>query len=83
MPVDDGADIKIVGQIDPEPLAGVEDQPLTAGTDKAKDGCGASIDIEGPGRGGEADRRRPLRKGDAGHLCRANGGGACGKKAAS
>ena len=52
MPVDDGADVEIVGQVDPEPLAGVEDQALTARPGKAEDGRGAAVDVERAGGGG-------------------------------
>ena len=37
MPVYDRADVEIVGQIDPEPLSGIEHQSLAAGTGKAED----------------------------------------------
>ena len=78
VPVDAGADIEVVGQIDPEPLAGIEDQALTAGSSKAKNRCRAPVDIEGSGRGGEADRCRRLREGKTGQLCSANCGSTCG-----
>jgi hypothetical protein len=52
MPVNQRFHIQCVGQIDSEPLTGVEDQSSAAGAiDKAKDGGGATIDVQGALRG--------------------------------
>ncbi|MBN8997027.1 MAG: hypothetical protein J0H94_17545, partial [Rhizobiales bacterium] len=83
VPVDDRINVERVGQVDPKPLAGVEDKALTAGTGKAENGGRAAIDIECPGCGGKCERHRPLRKGSARKV---NGGKRrrpCGQKAAS
>jgi len=51
MPVDDRADVEIVGQIDTEPLSRIKGQALAAGTGKAEDGCRTTIDVERAGCG--------------------------------
>ena len=83
VPMDDRANVEIIGQIDPEALARVEDEPLTRGPGKTKDGSRATVDIERTGFGGQAKRCGPLR-----HDCTRKPGrgkrrSTCGKKAAS
>jgi hypothetical protein len=83
MPVYDRADVEIVGQIDPEPLSGIEHQSLSAGPGEAKDRGRATVDVERACDRGKAKSVRGLRKGKPGHLRNRNGGCTCGKKAAS
>ncbi len=83
VPMDHRADVEVVCQVDPETLAGVEHQSLTAGTSKAEYSGRTTVDLERAACSGQGGGGQRLRGGKTGHLCRTNGGSTCGDKAAS
>jgi len=81
--VDDRLDVKLVAEIDPKPLAGVQHQPVAArAVQQPEHRGGAALDVERVPRGAQG-QRRSLCAGAKGHECRAGKRSRTGKKAAA
>ena len=83
VPVNDRAHVEIVGQVNPEPLAGIKNQPLATRPGKAEDGGRATVDVKRASRGGQGERRRRLRHRSARKVSGGKRRRTCGEKAAS
>ena len=83
MPMDDGGNGKIIGKVDPESLARIEDEALSAWAGKAEDGRRSPVDVERAAGGKKPKRRGLLGPGPDGKLGCSQHGCAGGQEAAS